>query len=123
MAFEHRFEQYDIFMRKPPPLVPRELRFGVPERLDGRGNVLMPLDEAAVRALAPSAQEQPASRRSRSATCTPMLDPARTSGARATILAELMPDLSISLVQRGLAGDPRVRTLVDTRSPTPMCSR
>ncbi|WP_395715024.1 hydantoinase/oxoprolinase family protein [Reyranella sp.] len=52
IAFEHRFEQYDIFMRKPPPLVPRELRFGIPERLDGRGNVLLPLDEAAVRALA-----------------------------------------------------------------------
>ena len=53
MAFEHRFEQYDIFMRKPPPLVARDLRFGVPERLDGRGNVLVPLDEAAVAALAP----------------------------------------------------------------------
>jgi N-methylhydantoinase A len=53
MAFEHRFEQYDIFMQKPPPLVVRDLRFGVPERLDGRGNVLIPLDEAAVRALAP----------------------------------------------------------------------
>ena len=53
MAFEHRFEQYDIFMQKPPPLVVRDLRFGIPERLDGRGNVLIPLDEAAVRALAP----------------------------------------------------------------------
>lgn len=53
MAFEHRFEQYDIFMDKPPPLVPRDLRFGVPERLDGRGNVLIPLDEAAVKSLAP----------------------------------------------------------------------
>ena len=29
------------------------MRFGVPERMDGRGNVLIPLDEAAVRALAP----------------------------------------------------------------------
>jgi N-methylhydantoinase A len=54
MAFEHRFEQYDIFMRKPPPLVARDLRFGVPERLDGRGNVLIPLDEASVTALAPT---------------------------------------------------------------------
>src|SRR5688572_32938795 len=53
IAFEHRFEQYDIFMRKPPPLVPREWRFSVPERMDGRGNVLIPLDEAAVRTLAP----------------------------------------------------------------------
>jgi N-methylhydantoinase A len=53
IAFEHRFEQYDIFMVKPAPLVPRDLRFGIPERLDGRGNVLIPLDEAAVKALAP----------------------------------------------------------------------
>jgi N-methylhydantoinase A len=53
MAFENRFEQYDIFMDKPPPLVPRDLRFGVRERLDGRGNVLIPLDEAGVAALVP----------------------------------------------------------------------
>ncbi|MCA0302291.1 MAG: TSUP family transporter [Proteobacteria bacterium] len=56
IAFEHRFEQYDIFMQKPPPLVARDLRFGVPERMDGRGNVLLPLDEAAVRALVPVLQ-------------------------------------------------------------------
>jgi len=53
MAFEHRFEQYDIFMVKPSPLVARDLRFGIAERMDGRGNVLLPLDEAAVKALAP----------------------------------------------------------------------
>src|ERR1700704_5611332 len=53
IAFEHRFEQYDIFMQKPPPLVARDLRFGIPERMDGRGNVLIPLDESAVRTLAP----------------------------------------------------------------------
>ena len=53
MAFENRFEQYDIDMDKPPPLVPRDLRFGVRERLDGRGNVLLPLDEAAVASLVP----------------------------------------------------------------------
>jgi N-methylhydantoinase A len=53
IAFEHRFEQYDIFMVKPSPLVPRDLRFGIPERMDGRGNVLIELDEAAVKTLAP----------------------------------------------------------------------
>ncbi|MBV9237333.1 MAG: hydantoinase/oxoprolinase family protein, partial [Xanthobacteraceae bacterium] len=53
MAFENRFEQYDIYMDKPPPLVPRDLRFGVRERLDGRGNVLLPLDETAVASLVP----------------------------------------------------------------------
>ncbi len=40
-------------MLKPPPLVPRDLRFGIPERMDGRGNILIPLDEGAVRTLAP----------------------------------------------------------------------
>ena len=53
IAFEHRFEQYDIFMQKPTPLVARDLRFGIPERIDGRGNLLLALDEGAVRALAP----------------------------------------------------------------------
>jgi N-methylhydantoinase A len=57
MAFENRFEQYDILMDKPKPLVPRDLRLGVPERLDGRGNVLIPLDEAAVASLVPRLQD------------------------------------------------------------------
>ena len=48
IAYENRFEQYDIFMEKPPPLVPREHRFGVRERIDAEGNVLVPLDERSV---------------------------------------------------------------------------
>lgn len=48
MAYENRFEQYDIFMDKPPPLVPREHRYSVVERVDAKGNVLIPLDENAV---------------------------------------------------------------------------
>ena len=45
IAHENRFEQYDIFMDKPPPLVPREFRFEIAERVDARGNVLIPLEE------------------------------------------------------------------------------
>ncbi|MFZ5783266.1 MAG: hydantoinase/oxoprolinase family protein [Pseudomonadota bacterium] len=52
MAQENRFEQYDIFIEKPEPLVPRTLRFTVPERLDAKGGVRLALDEAAVAALA-----------------------------------------------------------------------
>ena len=40
---------YDLFYDKPVPLVPRELRLEVPERVDAQGNILVPLDEAAVR--------------------------------------------------------------------------
>lgn len=45
----NRVEMYDLFYRKPEPLVPRELRLEVRERLDERGEVLVPLDEEDVR--------------------------------------------------------------------------
>ena len=43
---------YDLQFEKLQPLVPRYLSFGVPERLDFRGDVLVPLDEDAVRTVA-----------------------------------------------------------------------
>ncbi len=49
---ENRFEQYDVNIDLPPPLVPRRLRFPVRERVDAQGRVLVPLDEDAVAALA-----------------------------------------------------------------------
>ena len=52
MGTESRFEQYDVFMEKPPPLVPRRHRYTVPERTSAQGAVLVALDEAAVAALA-----------------------------------------------------------------------
>ncbi|MGJ4886837.1 hydantoinase/oxoprolinase family protein [Bradyrhizobium sp. HKCCYLRH3099] len=50
---ESRYDQYDLSIDKPKPLVPRSLRFTVPERVDAHGDVRLPLDEAAVRALVP----------------------------------------------------------------------
>ena len=52
MGSESRFEQYDIYMEKPVPLVPRRRRFPVAERLNASGEVILALDEAAVAALA-----------------------------------------------------------------------
>jgi N-methylhydantoinase A len=40
---ENRFEQYDVNIDLPTPLVPRRLRFPVKERIDARGKVLVPL--------------------------------------------------------------------------------
>jgi N-methylhydantoinase A len=45
---ENRFEQYDVNIDLPPPLVPRRLRLPVRERIDAQGNVLVPLEEASV---------------------------------------------------------------------------
>ena len=53
MAFENRFEQYDINIDRPKPLVPRRLRLTVPERMNAAGEVLTPLSRAAVEALIP----------------------------------------------------------------------
>lgn len=53
IGYESRFNQYDIFIDKPTPLVPRHRRFTVPERVDVHGRVLLDLDEDAVKALLP----------------------------------------------------------------------
>ena len=48
---EHRYELYDLNLDLPKPLVPRHLRFDVPERMDADGNVLAALNEPFVRKL------------------------------------------------------------------------
>jgi N-methylhydantoinase A len=48
IAYEHRFEQYDLYMERPVPLVERDLRLEVPERLAADGSVLLELDEPAL---------------------------------------------------------------------------
>jgi N-methylhydantoinase A len=56
---ENRFEQYDINIDLPAPLVPRRLRFPVRERIDAQGKVLVPLDESSLaRALESLAAQQ-----------------------------------------------------------------
>jgi len=49
---ESRFHLYDLNIEKPTPLVPRDLRFTVDERIAADGRLLCPLDEAAVDRLA-----------------------------------------------------------------------
>jgi N-methylhydantoinase A len=48
---EHRYELYDLNLELPRPLVPRHLRFDVPERVAADGGVMQPLDELFVRRL------------------------------------------------------------------------
>ncbi|MBY0329209.1 MAG: hydantoinase/oxoprolinase family protein [Acetobacteraceae bacterium] len=47
---ESRYDQYDLNIELPEPLVPRRWRLPVTERLDNTGRVLLPLDEAEVAA-------------------------------------------------------------------------
>lgn len=52
MRTENRFEQYDLNLKLPTPLIPREDRFPVAGRIGADGQELLRLDEAALNALA-----------------------------------------------------------------------
>ena len=51
MRSESRFEQYDLNLTLPEPLLPRNRRFTVAERIGARGDVLIALDRAEVEGL------------------------------------------------------------------------
>ena len=57
MRTENRFEQYDLNLKLPEPLIPRQHRFPVAGRIDAQGNELQPLDEERLEALADEIRE------------------------------------------------------------------
>ena len=58
MAYENRFEQYDVNVQRPAPLVPRRLRIPVRERVAADGQVLLPLDDASLEVALDRLEEQ-----------------------------------------------------------------
>ncbi len=95
MGNESRYDQYDLNIVLPEPLVPRHLRLTVPERLDNEGHVLFPLDEAAVRALVPILLRE-AVESVAIGFLHGFVNPAHERRTR-DILAELLPDMPVSL--------------------------
>lgn len=55
---EVRYTVFDMFIRYPKPLVPRNLRFEVSERTLSDGTIIDPLDEAGMHAIAETLREQ-----------------------------------------------------------------
>ncbi|MCB1744474.1 MAG: hydantoinase/oxoprolinase family protein [Gammaproteobacteria bacterium] len=95
IAYEHRFEQYDLYMQRPRPLVPRHLRLPVSERIAADGSVLVPLDESALTGIARRLQ---AADIESLAICFlhSYINPEHEQRA-ARLLGERLPGLSISL--------------------------
>ena len=95
IGYEHRFEQYDVYLEKPEPLVPRRRRFGVPERMSARGEVLKELDEHAIEALIPALKQEGVT-----SIAVGLLhsyaNPEHERRAREILLARL-PDVAVSL--------------------------
>ena len=95
MAYENRFDQYDINAERRPPLAPRELRLPVTERVDFLGEVLTPLDDSSVEALVPTLRDAKVQ-----SVAIGLLHSYANPGHEqrvAEILRELLPDLSITL--------------------------
>ncbi len=95
MRTESRFEQYDLNLKLPEPLLPRQMRFTVSERISSKGEVLVPLDHAEVEALA----ERIAAAGFQSVAVGLIhsyLNPAHEKMIR-DILQERLPDVSVSI--------------------------
>ena len=92
---ESRYDQYDLTIERPPPLVPRSLRFTVPERVDVHGKVRLALDEDAVAARVAALRDASIEA---VAICFlhSYVNPAHEQRA-AAILKAAMPELSITL--------------------------
>lgn len=58
MRSENRFEQYDLNLELPKPLVARPDRYTLPERVSADGSVLLPLEDSAVEAMVKTIIEQ-----------------------------------------------------------------
>ena len=57
MRTESRFEQYDLNLNLPEPLLPRQMRFTVEERVNAKGEVMIDLDLAEVEAVVDRIEE------------------------------------------------------------------
>ena len=86
----NRPESYNLFFQKHVPLIDRDLRFEIMERIDAQGAVLIPLDEEQVRDGRARARSRRACRRSRSCSCTPTAI-RRTSSAPRQIVEQRIP--------------------------------
>ncbi|MGA3004992.1 MAG: hydantoinase/oxoprolinase family protein [Acetobacteraceae bacterium] len=95
MAYEHRFEQYDLYMERPAPLVSRDLRLEVAERLAADGSLLLPLDEAGLQPVIATLREAKIEALAISFLHA-YVNPSHEERARA-IVAAALPDLAITL--------------------------
>ena len=54
IGYETRYDQYNIFLEKVTPLIPRDRRLCLSERIDINGQVILELDESAIPELVPN---------------------------------------------------------------------
>ncbi|WP_341862759.1 hydantoinase/oxoprolinase family protein [Gymnodinialimonas sp. 57CJ19] len=95
MRTESRFEQYDLNLSLPEPLLPRQMRFTVAERVNSKGEVMIDLDLDEVRAVAERIREA-GFESVAVGLIHSYLNPDHERVVR-DVLAEVVPEVSVSL--------------------------
>ncbi len=124
MAYEHRFEQYDLYMERPPPLVSRDLRLEVAERMAADGSLLLPLDEAGLQPVIETLRTEKIEALAISFLHA-YINPAHEERAR-EVIVEALPDLAITLsheVCREIREYERTSTTVANAYVLPLMAR
>jgi N-methylhydantoinase A len=124
IAYEHRFEQYDLYMQRPEPLVSRDLRLEVTERLAADGSVLLPFDQASLEHLLPILRQQKIEAVAVSFLHS-YVNPVHEQRAR-DLLARSLPDVAVTLsseVCREIREYERTSTVVANAYVLPMMDR
>src|SRR5690349_5294393 len=124
IAYEHRFEQYDLYMERPEPLVSRDLRLEVTERLAADGSVLLPFDAVSLERLLPTLQQHKIEAVAISFLHS-YVNPAHEECAR-ELLVRLLPGVAITLssdVCREIREYERTSTVVANAYVLPMMDR
>ena len=97
---ESRYDQYDLNISLPQPLVPRRLRLPVPERLDNaRAGAAAARRGGGARAMRAAASGK-GSRASRSASCTAFVNPAHERRAREILRSGAAGPADLALLAR-----------------------
>ncbi len=107
MRTESRFEQYDLNLVLPEPLIARNHRYVLDERVGAQGQVLRPLDRAEVAALADRL-------RGYESIAVGLLHAYANDAHEkmvAEVLAERLPGVTAVALVPGLAADARIRAL------------
>ena len=103
MAAENRFEQYDVNIERPEPLIPRYLRLPVRERIGAGGAILRPFEKSSLES-AIKILEQEHVQSVAIGFLHAYTNPVHEEIARET-LATRLPDLPILSIFRSMPGD------------------